>query len=44
MKNVIGVFNPFGLIQKAGFRKTKKIRKSRKNKYRLTKHKSLRKR
>lgn len=25
MKNVIGVFNPFGLIQKAGRKKTHKL-------------------
>lgn len=26
MKDVIGVFNPFGLVQKAGKRKTHKIK------------------
>jgi hypothetical protein len=26
MKDVIGVFNPFGLVQKAGRRKTHKIK------------------
>lgn len=41
MKDVIGVFNPFGLVQKAGRRKTHKI-KTRKTKTRKTK-KSMRK-
>jgi hypothetical protein len=43
MKDVIGVFNPFGLVQKAGRRKTRKT-KTRKTKTRKTKtNKSMRK-
>jgi hypothetical protein len=42
MKDVIGVSNPFGLVQKAGKRKTNK-RKTNKRKTNKSKRKTMRK-
>jgi hypothetical protein len=42
MKDVIGVFNPFGLVQKAGRRKTHKI-KTKTRKPKKSMHKKTRK-
>lgn len=41
MKNIIGVFNPFGLIQKAGRKKTSTKRKTKKRLHK--KHRKTRK-
>ena len=40
MKDVIGVFNPFGLVQKAGKRKSKSRTKTNKRKSKTNKRKS----
>jgi len=39
MKNVIGIYNPFGLIQKAGKRRTYKKKKSHSKKTRKNRRK-----
>ena len=39
MKDVIGVFNPYGLVQKAGKRKTNKRKTNKRNTNKLTRKK-----